>query len=248
MENQKHFDFGHIREIPKDAAESRIIPFILSTPARDRHKTVLNQENWLLDNYRKNPIVAYQHNLFGDMCNPADPNDVIGKSSNVNVETLNGVKSLTGSVEFEPADINQKAEQIFRKVLFGSISSASVGFVPIGEGWYGERDQDQGNENETYYFAGQELLEWSVVNIPSNPEAGKRKVGYMRDHVAAALSYASRALNMRFSKLETLRICDILDLLEGRDIGEKTEDPEKARAAIRAAADARMRMLKLNSH
>lgn len=248
MEARKHFDFGHIREIPADAAESRIVPFILSTPTRDRHKTVLNQDNWLLDNYRKNPIVGYMHNLFGDMCNPPNPDDVVGKGLNPSIEKIDGIKCLTDSVEFEPAEINQKAEQIFRKVLFGSLSSTSVGFQEVGKGWYGEKEEDFGNPNETYYFEGQELIEWSIVHVPSNPDAGKRKIGFVRDHVAAALAYVSRQLNMRYSKIEELRICDILDLLEGKDLGEKTTDPDKARAAIAAAADARVRIARLNSH
>jgi hypothetical protein len=43
-----------------------------------------------------------------------------------------------------------------------------VGFVPIGKGKYGEGDQAQGRSNETYFFEGQELLEWSIVHVPSN--------------------------------------------------------------------------------
>ena len=50
-----------------------VYTFIASTSDPDRHRTVLNQGNWKLDNYRNNPIIGYQHNLYGDMCNAPDP-------------------------------------------------------------------------------------------------------------------------------------------------------------------------------
>jgi hypothetical protein len=191
--------------------------------------------------------VAYQHNLFGDFCNPADPDNVIGKT--VDIGVIDG--ALMASAEFEGADINPRAEKIFRKVLFGSIGATSVGFQEVGQGRYGEGDEARDGANETYYFEGQELLEWSIVNIPSNPDAGKRKMSTMRDSVAAAIAYAWRQLGgqFRLSQIEEMRVRDILDLLEGRDLGIITSDPDKARKVIaQAQAEVRMRLLKLRSH
>jgi len=70
---------------------------------------------------------------------------------------------LMGEITFEPADLNEKADKVYRKIQFGSLNAVSVGFREVGEG---ENDEDG-----TYRFAGQELMEISVVNIPSNPEA-----------------------------------------------------------------------------
>jgi len=117
----KRITFGQVREIPKDAEEKRSIPFVLSTPTRDRHHTVLNQPNWQLDNYRKNPIVGYMHNLYGDMCNPPDPDDVIAKSSDIAVIELAGLSTLTANPVFETADLNLKADKIFRKLMLGTL-------------------------------------------------------------------------------------------------------------------------------
>ena len=56
--------------------------------------------------------------------------------------------------------------------MHGSLRAVSVGFVPLADtnGGYGES-----REGNFHYF-GQELLEVSVVNIPSNPDALKRSL------------------------------------------------------------------------
>ena len=74
-------------------------------------------------------------------------------------------------ITFEPKEINELAEKIYQKILFGSLRAVSVGFLPIGKGRFGE-----GADSETYYFAGQELLEVSVVNIPANPNALRKSL------------------------------------------------------------------------
>lgn len=223
--------FGQVREIPEGAQESRIIPFVLSSSKRDRHGTVLNQENWMLDNYRVNPIIGFMHNLYGDLCNPPDVDSIIGKSKNIGTEGKKSERILIADAEFEPAEVNLLAEKVFRKVLFGSLRGASVGFLPVGHGWYGEKDEDQGNENETYYFEGQELLEWSVVSIPSNPDGARR---VMRDQAAAAITYVRSALGGKFrlSQIEEMRVRDVLDLLDGKDIEIRETDPDKVRKML----------------
>lgn len=234
MGNLKKITFGQVRDIPKDANESRIIPFILSTPERDRHHTTLNQKEWNLDNYRKNPVVGYMHNLYGNMCDAPDPDDVIGQDKNTATEDINGALCLTGMAQFDPADVNLKAEKIFRKLLLGSLRAASVGFLDIGKGAWGQGDEAEGRDKETYYFAGQELLEWSVVNIPSNAGAGKRANGLIRIQSYAALMYIQKELGKNFtlSQIENFRVRDILDLLDGKDIDLNERDPEKMRKKL----------------
>jgi len=230
----KKITFGHVRAIPEDAGETRIIPFILSTPERDRHHTKLNQDNWLLDNYRKNPVVGYMHNLYGDLCNVPDPDDVIGQDKGVGTIIDNGIKVLSGSTLFDPPELNIKAEKIFRKLLLGSLRAVSVGFKDIGKGYWGQGDEAEGRDNETYYFEGQELYEYSVVNIPGNAGAGKRDMRFMRENTYAALMYAFRELgkNYRLSQIETMRVRDILDLLDGKDIEIRETDPDKVRLML----------------
>lgn len=231
MTKIKKITFGEVREIPKDANETRTIPFILSTLGRDRHHTILNQRSWNIDNYRKNPIVGYMHNLYGDMCNPPDPDNVIGMDKGIAIDENGGSPILVGLPYFEPAELNLVADKILRKLILGTLRAVSVGFLPEGKGKWGEGEEAEGRENETYYFAGQELLEYSIVNIPSNPDGLKKA---MRSQAAAALTYAYRALDGKFrlSQLENMRVRDVLDLMEGKDIEIKETDPDKVRKML----------------
>ena len=138
------------------------IEFILSSDTVDRHGTVLRQDGWDLRSFMKNPVMAYQHDTRS-----TDPDDFIGTWTNIRVE--NG--QLLGTPNFEPEDLNPKAEKIRRKVEHGTIRSASVGFIPIEAHW-GKRDA--GEDPDVLYFDRMELLEVSLVGIPSNPDAVKR--------------------------------------------------------------------------
>jgi hypothetical protein len=202
-EKESPVTFGYVRQFDKEEAlKTRTIEFIFSTSARDRHRTVLNQDNWNLDNFNNNGIVGYQHNVYGgDLCNGPDPDDVIGKSTAQvmeNVEFGGKVyeKALVGKITFETKELNEKADKIFRKILNGTLKAVSVGFMPLkdehGEyGYYGDDDEARGRENETYYFYGQELLEISVVNIPANPEALQRS---MHEQLNRSLMYIMNKL------------------------------------------------------
>ena len=235
MKSNKRFSFGYRADVPDGAEESRILPFVLSTYKKDRHGTVLSQDNWQLDNYRKNPIVAYQHNLSGGLCSEPNPDNVIGKSVQIDIARNVGDTVLAASAQFEPADMNLLAEKIFRKLLFGSLSRTSVGFRETGEGKFGDGEEAEGRDNETYYFAGQELIEWSIVNIPSNPDAGKRAMSMrlMREEGYSAFMYAYKELGGKFrmSQIEQMRVCDIMDLLDGKDLEIKETDADKVNKA-----------------
>lgn len=234
MNQNKKITFGQVREIPKNVEETRIIPFVLSTPARDRHHTVLNQRNWQLDNYRANPVVGYMHNLYGNLCSPPDPDDVIGQTKSIGVEDMGGQLALIGSASFEPANLNLNADKIFRKLILGTLRAASVGFLDFGKSAWGAGDEAEGRENETFRFAGQELLEWSVVNIGSNPGSVKRANEEMRNQTHAALMYAFRELgrNYSISQIGNFRVSEVLDLLAGKDLEIREKDPKKVHKMI----------------
>jgi hypothetical protein len=236
MNNIRQFSYGIRGVVPDDAEESRMIPFVLSDSTRDRHGTVLNPENWSVDNYRKNPVVAYQHNLSAGFCSDPNPDFVIGKDVSESMFLGTGFdRKLVGVTMFEDKATNQLAEKVFRKVLFGSLSRVSVGFLEVGNGKYGDGEERQGGANETYYFDGQELLEYSIVNVPSNPNAGKRDMmRRLREESYGALMYAFKELGGRFrlSQIEQLRVCDVLDLLDGKDLDLKETDPERVRKLL----------------
>lgn len=202
----------------KKAIESRTIRFTISSDAKDRHGTVLNMKNWKLDNYNNNPIVGYQHNVYGDnMCAPPNPDDVIG-SGRVFFDEVDGRSMLMADVTFETAEINPQAEKIFQKVLAGTLRATSVGFLEIGKGKRINKTDDQGNIIEsTYYFEGQELLEFSIVNIPSNPEATARS---LYNHTRAGVNFLR---NIGMSTEQIRKVCnDILDAVDKRETEKST--------------------------
>lgn len=159
--------FCDIREVRMDE-ENRKATFVISTEARDRHGTVIKLAAWRLDNYNNNGIVAYMHETSKSWWSEdaPDPDYIIAKGR---AWVEDG--QLMGEAEFEPAEINPLAEKIYGKVKFGSLKATSVGFKSHKGHW---GVADDGEDTGTYYFDDVELLEFSIVNIPSNPEALKR--------------------------------------------------------------------------
>jgi len=200
------------------AEETRTISFVASTGAEDRHGTVLNQANWDLKSFNSNPIIGYQHNVYGgDMCNAADPDDVIGKGVATVVSDTRGAdteQQLDIDITFESKDLNPKADKIFRKILNGTLNAVSVGFIPKGDGRYGILGGDgEVTNKETYYYDGQELLEVSVVNIPSNAEALTKTV---RSSTYDGIMFLKRfwGEKLTFSQIEKLTVGQIVKALD----------------------------------
>ena len=221
---EKDFLEGVIdRAFAEDIEETRTVRFIISTDGKDRHGTKLNMKGWNLDNFNRNPIVGYQHNVYGDnMCVPPNPDDVLGPAR-AWVENANGRDVLMGEVTFEKAEINPQAEKVFRKVLNGTLRATSVGFLEIGKGKdVVEKDASGKVIGKTYEFEGQELIEFSIVNIPSNPEATRKVV---MNHARAGVTMLNR-IGLPVSEIRKV-VNGILDSIEGQGIKEevKGSDP-----------------------
>ena len=163
MENLKRDIDISIRKVDE---ETRKVEFIISTETKDAHGTIIPIGAWNLERFNKNGVVHYQHN-YGS----SNPDNVIGKGR-VWIED----KQLIGEVEFEPKDINELAEKVFRKVEFGTLSATSVGFLSKKAHWGDKKVQE---DEDTLYFDEVELFEFSIVNVPSNPDAVKR---FVEDH------------------------------------------------------------------
>lgn len=142
--------------------ENRTVEFVISSEAMDRHRTIIKSDGWRFDNYRNNPVVLYGHKSQSD-----NPDMVLGIGR---VWQEDG--KTIGEVTFEEPEINPLAEKVFRKIQNGSLNATSVGFDPINYG-FGKKDIE-GEDPKNFYFREQDLLEFSIVPIPSNPEALKR--------------------------------------------------------------------------
>lgn len=152
-----------MRTITDEMKEKRQAEFIISTEAVDTYDTVFKIDGWDLTRYQRNPVVLYGHKSYSD-----NPDMVIG-TSEVRVEG----NLLIGVVTFEDAEVNPLAEKVWRKVQNGTLNMASIGANPIEWRW---GDFDKGENPDVFYFVRQELLEWSIVPIGSNPDALKRGI------------------------------------------------------------------------
>ena len=206
-ENKVRFRTATQLEVRKDEQGSRKITFVASDGTRDSAGTVLNVNGWKLDRFNSNGIIGYQHKVYGGWDDTDNPDNVIGKGY---AYVKDG--QLLVDVEFEPAEINELAEKIYQKLLFGSLKAVSVGFMPIGKGQWGKDEESLDGKNPTYYYAGQELLEVSVVNIPANPNALKK------------------GLELQDSEMEQLRS----EFVKEVEMPEQEDDAERLASCRRA--------------
>lgn len=206
-ENKVRFRTATQHEVRKDEQGSRKITFVASDGTRDSAGTVLNVNGWKLDRFNSNGIIGYQHKVYGGWDDTDNPDNVIGKGY---AYVKDG--QLLVDVEFEPAEINELAEKIYQKLLFGSLKAVSVGFMPVGKGQWGKDEESLDGKNPTYYYAGQELLEVSVVNIPANPNALKK------------------GLELQDSEMEQLRS----EFVKEVEMPEQEDDAERLASCRRA--------------
>ncbi len=117
-----------------------------STSTVDRDGDIIEAGGWILDEYRRNPQFLFAH----------DASDLpIGKTLWVKPEG----GSLLFKAEFAA---HQKAQDVRRLYQDEMLNSFSVRFTPV------EFTQ---NEDYSYHFLRQKLVEISAVPIPANPEA-----------------------------------------------------------------------------
>ena len=150
-----------VRAVSDEMLAKRQVEFVISTEAPDTYGTVFKSSGWDLKRYQNNPVVFYAHKSYSD-----NPDLLVGTSS-IRQEG----SELIGVVTFEEEEINPLAEKVLRKIAAGTLRMASISAIPKKGHW---GDDKLGEDRDLIYFDEQELLEWSIVPIGSNPEALKR--------------------------------------------------------------------------
>lgn len=143
-----------------ESLEDRKVRFTISTGAVDRALDTVAVDGWELDNYRNNPVVLWGHDSW---------ELPIGRC----IELGSDGAALKATVEFVPEDmpvIGGRAEAVLRMCRTGFLSATSVGFRPLEYELAKER-MDEDDWFPPFDFKRQELMEFSVVAIPCNPEA-----------------------------------------------------------------------------
>jgi HK97 family phage prohead protease len=141
--------------------ERRALRFCISTGAVDREQDSVAVTGWDLRQYQRNPVVLWGHDAS---------RLPIGRAFDVKVEG----DTLMASVEFIPEmtpEAGAFAEAIYRLAKQGFLGATSVGFRPLK--WEYTTDKERGADDwfPGIDFTEQELVEFSIVTVPANPEA-----------------------------------------------------------------------------
>lgn len=149
-----------------------VYTFTGSTDTVDRVGDVVEQ-NWDLDNYKKNPVLLYAHDYSQLPIGRTNP-------------YMDGGK-LKFDVEFVPKEIYPFAGTVEAMVELGFLNAVSVGFKPL--------DMDGTRIKRS------ELLELSIVPIPANAEALIERKGMgMRPIYRTDLDYAAKMTAARIDE------------------------------------------------
>lgn len=136
-------------EIKAINKEERTLTAYVSTAARDRMDEVLSSEGVDLKMFKKNPVVLFAHNYRQPPIAKAlwikrDQDGVLSKMQFANTEF---------------------ADEIFKLYSDGFMKAFSVGFIPR------ETEDGDGKKKPRRTYKKWELLEYSAVPVPANPEA-----------------------------------------------------------------------------
>ena len=162
--------FGH--KTNSDEA-SGLTTFVASEESEDRMGDVIQIDGWQLDNFKKNPVFMYVHDLTFP---PLGKVPKIEKSG----------KQLLASVRFD--DNDPFAKLIHDKYDMGFMNAVSVGFRALEY-----QEAPVKSDMRGLVFTKQELVELSAVPVPAHPKALKRALGTRSQFWLPALPLTTEA-------------------------------------------------------
>lgn len=155
--------------------KERTLTAYVSTSARDRMDEVLIPEGVDLTKYKKNPIVLWAH----DYSMPP-----IGKALWIKKDG----QGVISKMQFANTEF---AQEIFNLYKDGFMKAFSVGFIPK------EHEDGDGQKSPRRTYKKWEMLEYSAVPVPANPEALTLAIskGVLRnEQLKTALSFKSESM------------------------------------------------------
>lgn len=142
-------------EIKKVNEEQSTIDAVFSTSDEDRHGDIVNQEGWVLDEYKSNPVILWGH----DHSQPA-----IGKAVDIGLDEN---KNLSGTIQFATKE-NPFAKVIYDLYKGGFMRAFSVGYMNL---------EAEESKNGTPIHKVNRLFEISAVNVGANALALAKSKG-----------------------------------------------------------------------
>lgn len=138
---------------------ARTIRFVASDETVDRYGDIIRANGWLLDNFKRNPVLLFGHNSR----EPA-----IGTAK----AWVDGTQLLADAT-FAAEGKSAFADEVWNLVDADIMRAVSVGFLPTKPPnlIMSEPGDDGATHVTGFEFIEQELLELSVVSVPANPAA-----------------------------------------------------------------------------
>lgn len=133
--------------------QEEAVEWVLSDMSLDRDQERVDPAGADFKNFKKNPVVLWAH----DYTRPA-----IAKITNPKVKD----GRVVGKVEFDDKETDEFAWMIGQKVKKGIISAGSIGFKPTTVEFV-----DDAKDSTRLIHRKWELMEFSICNVPSNPNA-----------------------------------------------------------------------------
>ncbi len=141
-------------EIRQSNDETRTMIHVITSRSVDRYGDVVEPRGGRLENFKKNPVVLFGHR---------DWNFPIGRNRGLEVSDIEVVATTEfAGLEQSHAD----AETAYRLARDGFLKAWSIGFMPIT---WSEDEALPGQDG--WWFKEWELMEYSLVPIPANPDA-----------------------------------------------------------------------------
>jgi len=153
----------YISEIKVMEDEERTVVAKISTTATDADQDIVDPSGAILTRFLKNPVIHADHSYKVE--------DVIGRATELAVST----DGITAKIKF--ADVTQRARDCWELVKGGWVRANSIGFIALKSVIRGTKEFDEYVKGVSYkvgtdcnrIITSFELLESSVVSIPSNP-------------------------------------------------------------------------------
>lgn len=138
-----------------------IYRFKITTNALDRYNDIVQPTGVILDHYKGNPVVLFNHNSTSEL--------PIGKNLDIYAEG----DGLVGVTQIHA--LTSLAADVLKLLKGGFLKATSIGFIPLG--WLDRTPNDDEKLYPSWWgdtvreYTKWELLEYSIVNIPANPTA-----------------------------------------------------------------------------
>ncbi len=154
---QKAIYKGCAAQVKSIDVDERSVTAAISTGAIDRDNEVLLPKGAQIDRFQANPVVLWSHDSFSPP---------VGKA----LWVKKGTKKITAKVQFAETERGEEIWQLFKG---GFLNAFSVGFDPIAHHAPTPADIRKNPDfaQVRRIFTEWELLEFSAVAVPANPEA-----------------------------------------------------------------------------